>query len=122
MMLFDRSDITEKEYVRRVLSRLNNLNADAFQCNVSVPFPGTKLYEQYAHEGKLSFVWDLFDPGGSQLPYSAKLNLARIKRKIYVGFAFTHPFIILKTLAQMRRKSVLSVSKRFMSYVLQMLF
>jgi len=119
MMLFDREDITEDQYVKKMLRELRELQADSFQCNVAVPFPGTKLYQEYLQSTHLAEDWTLFDPGGERLPYSTKLNLPNIKRKIYVRFAFTSPKIIFKTITQMRLKSVAAISKRFFHYLWQ---
>lgn len=117
MMLFDREDVTEEEYVKKVLERLKELKADSFQCNVTIPLPGTKLYDEYQKTKELAQNWDFFDPGGAQLPYATRLNLSKIKRDVYVQFALTNPRIILRTLSQMQLKSIAALSKRFLKYL-----
>lgn len=119
MMLFDRDDITEEEYVQKFLGRLQELKADSFQCNVTVPFPGTKMYEDFQKTRELAQDWGLFDPGGEQLPYATKLNLSKIKKEVYIQFALKNPLVILRTISRMRLKSIGAISKRFLSYALE---
>lgn len=117
MMLFDRDDITEEEYIKTFLGRLKELKADSFQCNVTVPFPGTKMYEEFKKTRQLAEDWGLFDPGGEQLPYTTNLNLGKIKKEVYIQFALRNPLIILRTISGMRLKSIGAISKKFFSYV-----
>lgn len=117
MMLFDRDDITKEQYVQKFLERLDELKADSFQCNVTVPFPGTKMYEEFKKTRQLAEDWGLFDPGGENLPYKTNLDLGWIKREVYIRFAFSNPRIILKTVSQMRLKSILAISNRFLMYL-----
>jgi radical SAM superfamily enzyme YgiQ (UPF0313 family) len=100
LMLFPRSDVDEKTYAADMLAVLNTLRADAFQCNIAIPFPGTELWREQSAAGLLNKDWSLYDPHGGELPYDSPLDLIEVKRRIYRGFLWSHP---VRTLNVARR-------------------
>jgi len=112
-MVFDRKDVAnEKVYKEKTLQLLKQLDADAFQCNVAIPFPGTELYDTQSKEMPLSNDWSLYDPNGDKLPYDSKLNLVRIKKGIYLNFPIVNPRATLKAISEMRPSSLIPLAKR----------
>ena len=100
LMLFPRPNIDEKTYAADMLAVLNTLRADAFQCNIAIPFPGTQLWREQSAAGRLNRDWTLYDPHGAELPYESPLDLIEVKRRIYRGFLWSHP---VRTLNVARR-------------------
>lgn len=114
LMLFPRENTTEKEYKKKILRILNELRPDAFQLALSIPFPGTELYEKYKEEHQLTEEWNLFDPGGNRLPYSSDIDLVKLKKNIYLEYALTHPKFILGIIQQVRITNFIKLSKPLM--------
>lgn len=112
-MLFPRQEISEKTYSKNILSILHKLRADAFQCNVAIPFPGTEIYNKYAEKGNIGRNWDAFDPHGEVLPYKSEIDLIKVKRNVYRGFLFSHPLHVLKAAARMNIRSLIAVFGTF---------
>jgi anaerobic magnesium-protoporphyrin IX monomethyl ester cyclase len=105
-MVFPRADISEHDYSAFVLNTLKVLDADAFQCNAAIPFPGTEIYNDYkARFPGLSSNWTKYDPHGDELPYSHSQDLIAIKRNIYRSFLFSQPLKVLKVAKQMGFKA-----------------
>lgn len=107
-MVFQRPGVTEDRYVRDMLGVLKTLQADAFQCNISIPFPGTEMYRHELARGEPDTRWSLYDPHGDRLPYEHDLDLVRIKRRIYRGFLFSHPWRTLKAAGRMNLRALAS--------------
>lgn len=106
-MVFPREDLSEKEYSRFVLNTLSVLDADAFQCNMAIPFPGTPIFEEYKNRfTDLSTDWRKYDPHGKELPYRASQDLQGVKRAIYRNFLFTQPMKVAKVALQMSPKAL----------------
>lgn len=113
-MLFPRDGMGEKEYADTLLRTLKALDADAFQCNVATPFPGTEIFDEYAKRGELSRDWSLFDPHGEKLPYEHKLDLVNIKRDVYLKFLIRNPLKVFKVAAGMDPKAFVRQARRFL--------
>ncbi|MFQ5501543.1 MAG: B12-binding domain-containing radical SAM protein, partial [Phycisphaerae bacterium] len=72
-MIFARPGLSEQRYAREMLRVLRLLEADAFQCNIAIPFPGTEMYQIEEAKGSPSRRWSLYDPHGAQLPYETEI-------------------------------------------------
>jgi radical SAM superfamily enzyme YgiQ (UPF0313 family) len=108
LMVFPREDISEDEYVKHIGATIRVLDADAFQCNVAIPFPGTALFDEFkAKYPDLRLDWRQFDPHGESLPYQSKLDLHRIKRRVYRDFLLRHPLKVARVAWQMDPKALL---------------
>ena len=110
-MLFPRDDLNESQYSKQVLSILNDLKADAFQCNIAIPFPGTEMYEK--EPNGVEPIWSKYDPHGELLPYKANIDLVRVKKKVYRSFLISSPFLVLKAIFRMNFKSFCQIVKTF---------
>ena len=110
-MLFPREDLNENQYSKQILSTLNYLKADAFQCNVAIPFPGTAMYKK--EPNGVEPIWSKYDPHGELLPYKANIDLVRVKKKVYRGFLISSPFLVLKAIFRMNFKSFFQIVKTF---------
>lgn len=89
VMLFPNSKQTsEARYANYMLKLLKRLDADAFQCNIAIPFPGSELFDSISRTGKLKKNWSLYNPGGYQTPYHCELNLGKVKRMILICYPF----------------------------------
>jgi len=110
-MLFPRDDLNENQYSKQILSVLDHLKADAFQCNVAIPFPGTEMFQQ--QQNNVEPIWSQYDPHGESLPYKASLDLVRVKKKVYRGFLVSSPLLILKAVTRMNLKSFCQIVKTF---------
>lgn len=107
LMLFPEREISDTEYVKNTLKTLRTTGADAFQCNIAIPFPGTVMFNN--SKGGYSRDWNLYDPHGDELPYKSDKDLVRIRRSIYSGFLFHHPLRTLKVILRMDFKSFRSM-------------
>jgi radical SAM superfamily enzyme YgiQ (UPF0313 family) len=112
-MLFPRQEISEKTYSKNILSILHTLHADAFQCNVAIPFPGTEIYKKYDEKGNIGKNWDTFDPHGDVLPYKSEIDLIKVKRNVYRGFLLSHPLRVMRTAVRMNIRSLIAVFGMF---------
>jgi radical SAM superfamily enzyme YgiQ (UPF0313 family) len=110
-MLFPREDINENQYSKQILSTLNDLKADAFQCNIAIPFPGTAMYKKEPNE--VEPIWSKYDPHGELLPYKTNIDLVKVKKKIYRRFLISSPFLVLKAIFGMNFTSFCKIVKTF---------
>ena len=87
-MLFPDATYTEKDYIKHILSLLKIIDADTFQCNICIPFPGSKLYQEMEARGELVKDWRSYDPSCSKLPYKSSLDLVKIRQQIILRYPF----------------------------------
>jgi len=109
VMLFPRSGISEGTYSRRVLSTLKKLKADAFQCNIAIPYPGTEMYEAAKRKAVASGDWDTYDPHGHTLPYKSDIDLIRVKKGVYSRFILQNPRAIFNLMGNLDARSFASL-------------
>ena len=93
-------DRTEKEMAHRIVRMVSELEADALQCNIAIPYPGSKMFDAYNRRYKMSDDWSHYDPAGNSVPYPTELDLIKARRMVYLGFFLKNPAYILKTLAR----------------------
>lgn len=118
LMIFDRKDISEKEYVRKILELIKTLDTDEFQCNISIPFPGTEIFNQQYSQHKLSGDWSLYDPNtNKKLPYTSTLDLIQIKNKVYSQFVFKYPLKAFNAFKDMNFKGKIKIISSYIKYV-----
>ncbi|MGZ3693111.1 MAG: B12-binding domain-containing radical SAM protein [Bdellovibrionota bacterium] len=115
-MVFPRDDIEEDAYVDRISGVLESLGADAFQCNIAIPFPGTAIFDEFrVRFPELKMDWNLYDPHGSSLPYPSRLNLERIKQRVYRRFFFQHPLKVASVAMQMNPSALYRQATTFIA-------
>ncbi len=107
IMLFPEREINDDKYAKNTLNTLKILEADAFQCNIAIPFPGTLMFNN--SEAKYNIDWNLYDPHGRELPYKCGKDLVRVRRDIYIGFLFSHPLRTIKIILKMDFRSFWSM-------------
>jgi radical SAM superfamily enzyme YgiQ (UPF0313 family) len=101
IMLFPDTKFTEKSYVKHMLNILKVIKADAFQCNICIPFPGSELFNKMDKEYSLKKDWSLYDPSCSILPYNSSLDLVKIRKKIILKYPFYNPLKAIATITQL---------------------
>ena len=117
LMLFPRSELSNEKYVKKTLSLLKALKADAFQCNVAIPFPGTELFEKMKESGNLSTEdWNLFDPHSEYLPFQTDQDLVGIRNKIYKQYPLLFPIKAIAALLDMSSSSKYQLIKKYFSF------
>ncbi len=119
LMLFPGGANSETAYEQKLLRLLEKLRADAFQCTVAIPFPGTPMYSGWTGNGKLSDSWEDYDPGGSALPYGSEVDLVRVKRNIYFRYFLRHPSQVLGLLRRINIKSLFYIAGRYGGYLVE---
>ncbi|HVP12475.1 MAG TPA: radical SAM protein [Phycisphaerae bacterium] len=113
LMIFPRPDLDEKTYAARMLAVLRTLKADAFQCNIAIPFPGTEMWREQSAAGRLDMCWSCYDPHGDILPYDCAPDLIAVKRRIYRGFLLSHPMRTLKVARRMGLSALAATAGTF---------
>jgi len=108
IMLFPGIDTSEKAMADRIVKGVLELKADALQCNFAIPYPGTALYTQYTQRYAMSKDWSLYDPAGNAVPYPAELDLAKVRRKVYLRFFMKNPTYLWRILKDTDVRSIMS--------------
>jgi len=111
VVLFPDVDRTEKDMVRRIMRQVNDIKPDALQCNIAVPYPGSRLYEDYCNQYDMSDDWSLYDPSGRGVPYSSKIDLIKVRRGVYASFFLSHPRYLLRTFLKADVSSILTFAR-----------
>jgi len=111
IMLFPGMDQTDKGMINRIMKMIFYLNPDAIQCNLAIPYPGSKLFSEYKKTYKMSEKWSLYDPAGNSLPYITELDLVNIRQAIYLRFFLRKPFYLWKILSHTDTRSIMRFIK-----------
>lgn len=111
IILFPDIDINEKAMAKRIIKMVSNLKADAIQCNIAIPYPGSKMYNEYTDKYHMSNNWKLYDPAGNNFPYKSKLDLVKTRRLIYLGFFLKNPFYMWNVIKNARVRSIFTFLK-----------
>ena len=111
IILFPGVDETEGAMTRRIINMVMDLKADALQCNLAIPYPGSELYREYAERYKMSGDWSLYDPAGNRLPYPSELNLVKVRRSVYLGFFLRNPKYVWNTMRRTDMRSLVAFLK-----------
>jgi hypothetical protein len=114
-MVFPGGATDEAAYVERMGALVDELEPDAIQVNMSIPFPGTEDFER--RRGELSRDWSLFDPAGERLPYASDLDLPAIKRRVYRQFLRRHPRSAWRMVADMPVSQKAALARRVISHL-----
>lgn len=108
IILFPGVDKSEKDMVHRIINMVIDLKADALQCNLAIPYPGSYLYTEYKKLYKLSADWSLYDPAGNSLPYSTELDLLKVRQMVYLRFFLKNPSYLWKIFKKTDSRSIFS--------------
>jgi len=111
IILFPGFDKTESGMAARIVSMVQSLKADALQCNLAVPYPGSQLYGEYRKKFNMSDDWSLYDPAGNSLPYPSELDLVKVRRMVYTRFFLQSPSCVWKTLKNTDIRSIFTFVK-----------
>lgn len=111
IILFPGLDQSEQAMARRIVNMVTDLKADALQCNLSIPYPGSKIFPEYMERYNMSRDWSLYDPAGSQLPYPTELNLVRVRRMVYLRYFLRNPVYVLNYLRRADAHSIYNFIK-----------
>jgi len=111
IILFPGVDRSEKEMVRRIINQVLELKANALQCNLAIPYPGSQLYSEYMKRYDMSKDWSLYDPAGNQLPYPTELNLVKVRRLVYLRFFLRRPAYVWSLFKKTDLRSIFTFLK-----------
>ncbi|MBI4594964.1 MAG: radical SAM protein [Candidatus Tectomicrobia bacterium] len=111
IILFPDFDHSEKAMARRIVDMVMELKADALQCNLAIPYPGSRFFDEYMERYQMSQDWSLYDPAGGGLPYPAKLDLLRVRRMVYLRYFLRNPAYVFNILRQTDVRSIFSFLK-----------
>jgi len=104
-------DRTEKEMANRIVKMVSELEADAMQCNIAIPYPGSKMFEEFMKRYNMSRDWSMYDPAGCKVPYVTDLDLIKTRRMVYLRYFLRNPAYVWKTIRQADLRSILSFLK-----------
>jgi len=111
IILFPGVDRSERQMARRIINMVRELKATALQCNLAIPYPGSKMYGEYMQRYDMSKNWSLYDPAGNQVPYPTELDLVKVRRMVYLQFFLRNPKYVWSTFRQADLRSIFSFVK-----------
>jgi len=111
IILFPGVDSNERDMADRIIRMVSELQADALQCNLAIPYPGSALYDEYESRFSMPKDWDLYDPAGSRLPYPTDLDLVRVRRMVYLRFFLRNPRYLWRVLSRTDVRSLFSFAR-----------
>jgi radical SAM superfamily enzyme YgiQ (UPF0313 family) len=111
IILFPGVDRSERQMARRIIKMVKGLKATALQCNLAIPYPGSKMYDEYTKRYDMSKNWSLYDPAGNQVPYPSELDLVKVRRMVYLQFFVMNPRYVWTTLRNAGLRSILAFLK-----------
>lgn len=101
-------DDTEYAMARRMVRMVGDIGADALQCNIAIPYPGSRLYEDYKARGEMPRDWSRYDPAGNDPPYATNLDLVKARRLVYLLYFLRRPGYLWKTFRSTDLRSLVS--------------
>ena len=96
---------------KRIIKMVSDLKADAIQCNIAIPYPGSKMYNEYIDKYNMSKNWQLYDPAGNKYPYKSKLDLVKTRQLIYLGFFLKNPIYVWNIVKNASLRSIFTFLK-----------
>jgi len=111
IILFPDIDTNEKVMAKRIIKMVSDLKADAIQCNIAIPYPGSKMYNEYIDKYNMSKNWQLYDPAGNKYPYKSKLDLVKTRQLIYLGFFLKNPIYVWNIVKNASLRSIFTFLK-----------
>ena len=110
-LLLPGRDDTEKNMSNRIVSMATDIKADAIQCNIAIPYPGSRMFDEYDKEQTMPRDWSLYDPAGDGVPYPTDLDLMRVRRMVYLKFYLKNPTYVLKMIGRTGIRSIIKFIK-----------
>ena len=104
-------DASEGAMAKRMVDMVARLDADALQCNIAIPYPGTKMYAEYTEKCDMPRDWRLYDPAGAGAPYPVELDLVKARRLVYWRYFMRNPRYVWTTLLRTDLRSILTFAK-----------
>jgi len=99
-------DNSEDAMAKRIVNMVTSLKADALQCNIAIPYPGTKMFVEFDKKYTLIRDWSLYDPAGGGVPYPVKLNLIKARRLVYWRYFMRNPAYVWRILRSTDLRSI----------------
>jgi len=99
-------DPSERAMAGRIIRMVQTLNADALQCNIAIPYPGSRMFETYNQKYTMPRDWSLYDPAGAGTPYPTGLDLVKARRMVYLRYFMRNPRYVWKTVKQAGWRSI----------------
>lgn len=108
VILFPGVDQSELAMAKRMVNMVTDLKADALQCNLAIPYPGSQFFSEYMQRYGMSRDWNLYDPAGTRLPYPTELDLIRVRRMIYWRYFLSNPVYVWRIFKQTDVRSIVA--------------
>jgi len=104
-----------EETMQDTINFAKELNSEVTQFQITVPFPGSELFEDYKKYGTIPDMdfskWDYYSDEAYFIPHGLDIKtLKEFRKKAYVAL-YTNPFLIMKRIARVKS------GKQFKSYV-----
>jgi radical SAM superfamily enzyme YgiQ (UPF0313 family) len=112
-------DRSENDMAKRMVRMVTDLKADALQCNIAIPYPGSKMYAAYKEKYEMPDDWTVYDPAGSGVPYPTDIDLVKVRRNIYLRFFFSNPPYLWKTFTRTDLRSIFTFAVNSMKVLLK---
>lgn len=90
-------DRSESAMAKRIVNMVAALRADALQCNIAIPYPGSAMYADYKARYDMPRDWSRYDPAGNDPPYPTDLDLVAVRRQVYLRYFLRNPAYLWKT-------------------------
>lgn len=101
-------DTTEYAMAKRIVNMVSDLKADALQCNIAIPYPGSRMFEEYKARCVMPRDWSRYDPAGNNPPYPTDLDLVKARRLVYLLYFLRKPGYLWKTFRSTDMRSLIS--------------
>ncbi|MDR3641676.1 MAG: B12-binding domain-containing radical SAM protein [Humidesulfovibrio sp.] len=107
-ILNDGLDATESAMAKRIVNMVAELRADALQCNIAIPYPGSAMFEDYKTKYDMPTDWSRYDPAGFAPPVPSDLDLVKARRLVYLHYFLRNPKYLWKTFCSTDLRSLYS--------------
>lgn len=111
IILFPGFDRSEKAMARRIIKMVSELKADALQCNIAIPYPGSSIFPEFMQRYNMTRDWSCYDPAGNKPPFPCDIDLLKVRRMVYMGFFLHNPMYVWQTVRSTDVRSLLTFAK-----------
>ena len=111
IILFPGYDRSEKDMARRIINMVSELKADALQCNIAIPYPGSSIFPEFMQKYNMTRDWSCYDPAGNRPPFPCDIDLLKVRRSVYMGFFIRNPKYVWQTIKSTDLRSLFTFAK-----------
>jgi len=118
IILFPGYDNSEKKMASRIIRMVNELKADALQCNIAIPYPGSSIFPEFMQRYNMTRDWSCYDPAGNKPPFPCDIDLLKVRRMVYIGYFLSNPKYVWQTFTRTDIRSLLTFAKNSLKVLL----